>query len=662
MKNTFIIDNRPVNKETITWLMFALALALAPHIMRLPPVISLFCILFGFWRFMAAHYNWPLPANSVRTALTCAAIGGLYISFGTVFGRDAGFAMLAIMLGLKLLEMRTVRDTMLVIFLGYFLGITTVIYSQSIGIAMYMLFVALVITATLIGLNQHKEWQHNYFNMRLAGKLFVQATPLMLLMFFLFPRVPGPLWGLPEDAHNGKSGLSDSMSFGSISHLGQSDAVAFRAKFDGPVPVSPLRYWRGPVLWYTDGKNWRSASNLVTPKILPPEVKFEGIGEPVSYSVTLEPHNKYWLYAMDLPATIPPNSHMTEDFQLHADQPVVNLMRYEMSSYPNYRANIITTNEWLRALQLPADTNPRTQALGKSWAESIGSKQEIVRHALHYFNEQPFSYTLNPPALGDDPVDDFLFNTRKGFCEHYAASFTVLMRAAGIPTRIVTGYQGGEYNPLGDYLIVRQSDAHAWTEVWLQNSGWIRIDPTAAVAPERVEKGIDGVFADERDSAKRGVFHSEALDRVWQRLRYSWDTVNNSWNQWILGYGQSLQSEFLSNFGIKSWQGMTLWLTVGLGIIVLVTALLMLFGKHGEHDPVLQEYLRFCNKLGRCGIRREPAEGPLDFASRVAALKPDLASDVHIISNLYAALRYGNRYTALRLRRLRHWVNVFHPR
>lgn len=661
MKNNYIVDNRPVNKETITWLMFALALALAPHVMRLPPVISLFCILFGFWRLMAARYNWPLPANGVRTVLTLAAIGGLYLSFGTIFGRDAGFAMLAIMLGLKLLEMHTLRDTMLVIFLGYFLGITTVIYTQSIGIALYMLFVALIITATLIGLNQYKEGQQYTFNLRLAGKLFVQATPLMLLMFFLFPRVPGPLWGLPNDAHNGKTGLSDTMSFGSISRLGQSDAVAFRAKFDGPVPASPIRYWRGPVLWYTDGKNWRSAGNLIAPKILPAEVKFEGIGNPISYTVTLEPHNKTWLYAMDLPATIPPSSHMTDDFQLHADQPVVNLMRYEMSSYPNYRANIITRNEWLRGLQLPANTNPRTQALGRSWAESISSKPEIVRHALHYFNEQPFRYTLNPPALGDNPVDDFLFNTRKGFCEHYAASFTVLMRAAGIPTRIVTGYQGGEYNPLGDYLIVRQSDAHAWAEVWLQNSGWIRIDPTAAVAPERVERGIDSALANEREKTNLSVFHSDALTKMWQRMRYSWDALNNVWNQWVLGYGQSLQSEFLSNFGIKSWKGMTLWLMIGVGIIVLVTAALMLFSVRGKHDPVLQEYLRFCNKLGRRGIRRELAEGPLDFAARVAALKPDLANDVHIISKLYAALRYGDHYTALRLRRLRHRVTAFHP-
>jgi len=661
MNNATGIDDRIVNKETISWLMFALALALAPHVLRLPIILSLFCILFGIWRLMAAYYDWPLPANAARTLLTLAAIGGLYLSFGTLFGRDAGFAMLAIMLGLKLLETHTLRDTILVIFLGYFLGITTVIYTQSIAIAIYMLFVAFIITATLVGLNQYKNGQHAAFNLRLAGKLFIQAMPLMLLMFFLFPRIPGPLWGLPEDAHSGKTGLSDNMSIGSISGLGQSNAVAFRAKFDGPIPVSPLRYWRGPVLWYTDGKNWKPSGNNIAPNTLSARVKYKGIGPPITYTVTLEPHNKTWLYAIDLPAMIPPNSHLTPDYQLHSEQPVTNLMRYEMSSYTNYQANIITMSEWMRALQLPADANPRTQALGKSWAESFASKPEIVHHALRYFNEQPFSYTLNPPLLGNNPLDDFLFNTKKGFCEHYAASFTVLMRAAGIPARVVTGYQGGEYNPIGDYLVVRQSDAHAWTEVWLDQNGWVRIDPTAAVSPERVEHGIDSALANERKSEKFKVFDSDALAEMLQRVRYSWDSLNNVWNQWVLGYGPELQSEFLSHFGIKSWRGMTLWLMLGLGIIVFVTAVFMLLNLRTSEDPVLKEYLRFCKKLGHRGIHRAPTEGPMDFAARVSALKPELANDVHIISKLYAALRYGAQYSPLRLRRLHHRVSVFRP-
>jgi transglutaminase-like putative cysteine protease len=415
------------------------------------------------------------------------------------------------------------------------------------------------------------------------------------------------------------------------------------------------------VLWYTNGKNWKPSANTIAPMMLPADVKYAGLGMPIDYTVTLEPHNKVWLYALDLPAMLPPNSRMTPDYQLHADQPVINLKRYEMSSYTDYRANTITMNEWLRALQLPADANPRTRTLGESWAESIASKAEIVHHALRYFNEQPFAYTLNPPLLGNDPLDDFLFGAQRGFCEHYAASFTVLMRAAGIPARVVTGYQGGEYNPVGDYLVVRQSDAHAWAEVWLENSGWVRIDPTAAVAPERVERGIDSALANERNSEKFKVFDSDALVEMWRRARYSWDAVNNVWNQWVLGYGPSLQAEFLSNFGIKSWQGMTLWLMIGLIIIVFVTAVFMLLNLRSAHDPALKEYTRFCKKLGRRGIQRAPAEGPLDYAARVSALKPELASDVHIISKLYAAIRYGEQYSPLRLRRLRHRVSAFRP-
>lgn len=661
MKRAPAIDDRPVSKETVTWLMFALTLALAPHVMHLPVIISVFCILFGIWRLMAAHYAWSLPGNTARIVLTVAAIGGLYLCFGTLFGRDSGFAMLAIMLGLKLLEMQSARDAMLVIFLGYFLAITTVIYSQSIVIAIYMLTVALVITATLIGLNQYNQTRRGVLYIPQAGKLFLQAIPLTLLMFVLFPRMPGPLWGFPEDTGNGHTGLSDTMSPGSISRLGKSDAVAFRVKFAGDVPPAPLRYWRGPVLWYTDGKKWSPSATANSHDMLPADVKYEGLGTPVTYTITLEPHNENWLYALDLPATIPDGAQLTHDYQLHRRAPVVSLLRYEMTSYPNYRANSITMNEWLRGLQLPANANPRARALGESWAASNSSKAAIVRHALHYFNEQPFTYTLNPPLLKGDPVDQFLFGTRKGFCEHFAAGFTVLMRAAGIPTRVVTGYQGGEYNPVGDYLIVRDADAHAWTEVWLEGSGWVRIDPTAAVAPERVEHGIDSALASERSGEKFRVLDNDVLTGLWQHLRYSWDTVNNVWNQWVLGYGSSLQSEFLSNLGIKSWRGMTLWLAAGLGIIIFITAVVLLTNLRTVQDPVQSEYHRFCNKLGRRGMRRSPSEGPLDYAARVSTLRPELASDIQIISKLYTNLRYGTHFSPQRLRRLRNRVRTFRP-
>jgi hypothetical protein len=263
--------------------------------------------------------------------------------------------------------------------------------------------------------------------------------------------------------------------------------------------------------------------------------------------------------------------------------------------------------------------------------------------------------------LKDDPVDQFLFETRRGFCEHFAAGFTVLMRAAGIPTRVVTGFQGGEYNPLGDYLIVRDADAHAWTEVWLEDSGWIRVDPTAAVAPERVEHGIDSALASERNSERFKGLDNVVLTGLWQRLRYSWDTVNNTWNQWVLGYGSSLQSEFLSHLGIKSWRGMTLWLAVGLGIIIFITAVVMLMNMRTVKDPVLREYHRFCNKLGRHGMRRSPSEGPLDYAARVSTLRPELATDIQIISKLYTNLRYGTHFSPQRLRRLRNRVRTFRP-
>ncbi len=659
MKHPLSPDALPLDRRAVDLLMLSTGLTLLPHLPHLPLFIPLFCAVFALWRWMAAHYAWALPGTPARTALTLTALGGIALVFGTVFGRDAGTGLLTLMLGLKLLETRNYRDAVVVLFLDYFLGIAVVLYSQSIPTLVYLVLVLVVITAALIELNQPARGHAPLRAMlRRAGVLMLQAVPLALLLFVLFPRIPGPLWGLPQGG--GTGGLDDSMSPGSITHLSRSDAVAFRVDFDGAVPPpAHLLYWRGPVLWHTDGRNWTAdRDRTVSPPAAGPG--FTPLdAATLEYTVTLEPHGRNWLYALDLPLSVPPGAHRTRDLFLAADKPVRQLTRYTVASSPHYRTAALGAAERARALQLPA-ANPAARALGAQWRAQAADDAAVVERALDYFREEPFHYTLEPPPLPGDAVDEFLFRTRRGFCEHYSAAFTVLMRAAGIPARVVTGYQGGELNPLGDYLIVRQRDAHAWSEVWLEGRGWVRVDPTSAVAPQRIEQGIDSVLP----TAQRGLlrdFEGGALDALWQHSRLAWDTLNARWNQWVLAYGPENQAAVLARLGLRSWATTALAVLAGIALLLAALGVVLLSRRWNRIDPALRHYQRFCAKLARRGLVRAPAEGPAAFGARAQGQWPERRAAIASINELYIAIRYGSHYSADRIKQLRRAVAAFRP-
>jgi transglutaminase-like putative cysteine protease len=651
------------NSKTMLWLVTALALAAAPQVLNLPVWLTLFSLALGMWRLMIARRGWPLPPKWLYLLLALLSFGAVYVKFGTVFGRDAGVALLTVMVALKLLETRSQRDCAVLIFLGYFLCITNFLYTQSIPIAAYTFVAVWVLTAALVHLNQLAGLHLPRFNLRFAGKLLLQALPFMLVLFVLFPRVSGSLWALPHDARSARTGLSDEMMPGNIGSLAQSQAIAFRASFTSRLPEPDERYWRGPVLWSTDGRKWSAGQSGAAGA--PPLVKV--FGQPLNYAVTLEPHQKNWLFALDLPASVPAIGRITGDFQLRSSMPVENRVRYEVTSYSQYQTGVPSRTEFRRALQLPRSINPQTHALAKSWRVALREDAQIVTTALNYFRKQPFFYTLNPPQLNTgtrgNPVDEFLFDTRRGFCEHYAAAFTTLMRAAGIPARVVTGYQGGELNPLGDYLIVRQSDAHAWAEVWLKDRGWVRVDPTAAVAPERIQRGgemlndlagSEGFFT----SGQQGLFGQTLL-----QLRFGWDTVNYQWAQWVLGYGPARQNQLLANLGLGKLSYGSIVLALALGVALVLLFLLFtvysLLSRRAPKDVTVALYQRFCTKLAKRGIVRAPSEGPQDFAARAAAHLPQRAAQIYLISQLYSALRYANRHPAQAVADLRNFVRAF---
>jgi transglutaminase-like putative cysteine protease len=628
-----------LGRERVVWLTASMALVLAPHVARVPVWVSGLFVVLGLWRLANVLLAVRLPPRWLSGALGLALLPAIHASYGTLTGRSAGVALLVVLTGMKLVETRTMRDAFFVCFLGYFLVMTAFLFSQDIPTGLYMLVVALVMTANLAAIAGTAAPMPVLARLALAGRLLAQAAPVALLLFLVFPRIPGPLWGLPKDAHGAATGLDDSMTPGAISRLGLSDAVAFRVTFDGPAPEPSALYWRGPVLWHTDGRTWTRAKPAASrePRYV------DARGAAVDHEIVLEPHQRRWLFALDAPATLPRGAVITEDILILDAKPVRERLRYRVRSYPERALPHLTDRQRLAALALPAGAHPRARELALGWREaSAGDPRRVVERALDHFRQQPFYYTLRPPLLEGDTVDQFLFESRRGFCEFYAGAFAVLMRASGIPARVVTGYQGGEPNPLGDYVIVRQRDAHAWTEVWLEGEGWVRVDPTAAVAPSRIESGMDAAIPPTFGPPGLGLVAAEPVRRAWRRLRQSWDAANHRWNEWVLGYGPEKQRELLARYGVDARHWGQLALVLGAAISAVLLALgLWLARAPLREDSAARAYRRFCAKLARIGLRRRPSEGPTDFASRVVAERPALAEAVERITALYVEARYA---------------------
>jgi protein-glutamine gamma-glutamyltransferase len=643
------------------WLLGAAVVVLLPHVPRLPLWLSVVLAVLFTWRFLMLQRVWPMPNRWLRWLLTVGLGVLLYRQYGTLFGRDAGSALLAAMLALKFLELRRLRDYVLSVLLIYFLIAIGFLYSQAMWLVVYLLAVFVLTTATLIRLAV--PGARARFALRLAGVLLLQALPLMLAMHLLFPRLQGALWGLPQDAYAGLSGLSDEMYPGSINELSLSEEIAFRVYFHAAVPLPAQRYWRVLVLWSTDGKSWTRGAE---PRA---SLVYDALDDLLSYSLTLEPSNKPWLPALDLPVQAPPGTRLRAGFVLET-APVRERLSLELSAHTRYRMQQLDDSERRAALQRPEQISARILALAMQWRATMRDDAEVVRAALAYFRNENFFYTLEPPLLEDDPVDEFLFETRRGYCEHYAAAFVTLMRAAGIPARVVIGYQGGEVNPVGNYLIVRQSDAHAWAEVWLPGQGWVRVDPTAAIAPERIDYGADGLRRLLARGAHLGGLPTEALrdmlaldvfERARQQLRLNWDAANSTWQRWVLGYNQVRQRELLAWFGFEDVHPARL-----IGLLALLIALVMGIyvvatrPRVPRPDPLQRAYGHFCRKLGRIGFVRAPQEGALAFAERVCQQRPELGDTILNITHLYLRLRYGGMQDADQFEELIHQISALH--
>jgi len=664
-------------KPANLWLLSGLLLVMLPHLLYQPVLLIVCTFLLLLWRFLHELTIVPLPPRWLRTLLAIGTFITIAFIYHTIFGRNAGVALLIIMLCLKLLEMRSSRDFTVVIYLGYFVVITGFLFNQSILIGFYMMGVVYLLTTALIAHNQTgaqripHQTRPNNKSAQLAFTLLMQAIPLTILLFFLFPRMPGPLWGLPEDAFDAKTGLSESMAPGQFTELAYDTSPAFRVTFDGDIPAPSKLYWRGPVFTHFDGFTWQELRHStkryfngewISETIPMPQVTQQSA---IEYTVTLEASNRNWLLALDLPTTLPKQSYLTANYELLTTQPIKTVQRYQLTSHTEYKLGAHEFPDHQDYRQLPDFTAPQARQLATRLLNKIDDKNNFdaafVQLVLDYFRNEPFYYTRNPPLMLNKPVDQFLFDARRGYCEHYASAFVVLMRAAGIPARVVTGYQGGEFNSVGDYFIVRQSDAHAWAEVWLTGQGWTRFDPTAVIPPNRIEQ-TELRERLQRTSAGAG-FDLGWLGSSWKNLKYGWDNVNHLWNQWIIGYNTSKQFSFLQALGLGalSWNGLAIALFGSIAILLIIIGYYIARETNIKSNPARLLYERFCRKLAKKGLVRRPSESAQHFAHRINLARQDIAPQVNDITQRYNHLRYAKTPSQQSLLDFKQRIKQFKP-
>jgi transglutaminase-like putative cysteine protease len=642
------------NISDLRWLLAGLCLVMAMHLQHFAIWVSLSVIALITWRYLLAYFQRPLPRLYILIPLTILAGIGIMLNYHGLFGRDASVELLALMLSLKLMEARTRRDFLLLIFGGYFLTVASFLFAQSMAYAAIMLLATFVLTGALVGVshpNGDMNWRHQA---KITGALMMQGIPIMVVLFLLFPRVQGPLWGIPEDTNKAISGLSDSMAPGEISELILSGRTAFRVQFEDKIPPSSQLYWRGPVLSRFDGNSWTAAKSV---EKLPPEI-LQVRGSPTRYTMTMEPSNTNYMLLLDMPTELPEKAIASSDLQILAKDAIRQRIRYPASSHLDYTLASDAHPLSLRAnLQIPSEGNPKSKALAQSWVDAGKSPEDIVKTALDLFRNGDYYYTLRPPRLSQQKIDDFLFNTKRGFCEHYSSAFVYLMRAADIPARVVTGYQGGELNPVGNYLIVRQADAHAWAEVWLNGQGWVRVDPTGAVSPSRIEYGIETAIPDENPLPLFIRNNNPRIKRIYLNL----DAIDHAWNQWVLDYNQDRQMELLSRLAGSrlTWQDLVALMMVTVGAVVLLLGYITLSRHSRNRDELQQLYDIFLKKLQSKGVSHLPHEGPKDLSLRAMNALPQHADRIRAIIDLYVEMRYRDSKNTESLERMKWLIKTF---
>jgi transglutaminase-like putative cysteine protease len=613
------LKNLPREARDTLFLLAVIAWVIAPQVSNLPLWCSGMATALLLWRAYLAVRGFTLPARWWLLGLLVVATGATYYTHHTLLGRDAGVTYVVVLLSLKTLEMRGQRDTFVIFFLGFFTLLSNFFFSQSLLTALAMLVGLLGLLTALVNSHMPVGRPPLMQAAKTASWMALLGAPIMVALFLLFPRI-APLWGVPGDAMTGRTGLSSSMQVGTIASLALDDSVALRVRFDGPTPRMSDMYFRGPVLASFDGREWGPPQPFL-PARAAAIAQLEVQGTAYSYQVTLEPNNKPWILVLDAADTKPViegfRTTMTPELQWVADRPVTDLVRYKAQSHTSFRHGPLRRGAYLQEyVALPANYNPRTRQLAAEILNDPRNQgadtEALVNRVLERLRTGGYTYTLDPGVFGPNTADEFWFDKKMGFCEHIASSFVLLMRAMNIPARIVTGYQGGDLNAIDGYWTVRQSDAHAWSEVWMPDRGWVRVDPTSAVAPGRT--GTVTRLAAPRNAITQALLNVNPQFAL--NLRTLWEATNNRWNQWVLNYSQSKQLDLLRNLGFESpsWEDLTYVLIALVVFASTVGAAWTLWERHRQ-DPWLRMLHGSTLRLRKAGLQLPETAPPRQIAA-----------------------------------------------
>ncbi len=626
----------PLSTRLSLFLLGSIGLITLPHAWHIPPLLVVFFALMLLWRLLGVWRPQYLPNRWLVFLLMLSGIALLYTQQHAVFGRDAGTGLFVVALGLKLFEIHGKRDVYVTVYLAFIVAATQFLYEESILMALYILAVNGVLLATLI--TQNSQSPQTLAALKTSATIILQSLPIALVLFVLFPRLEAPHWSWLDDDSNAKSGLSNTLEPGSIAELSLSPELVFRVKFDGDLPPPSQLYWRGPVYASTDGIRW-TAPPVLGREANPDEPTFNG--KTYDYTLMMEPQTKSWVFALDMASQFPPGLRRNGLYQLITNKNPGDRLEYRLSSTPTYNTGGISKTERRESLQLPGKPSEKVVELLKQLQGKQAQPEAFIGNVLQHFRQENFQYTLSPQPMPDKPIDTFLFERRAGFCSHYATAFVYLLRAAEIPARVVGGYQGGQMNSLGGFLEVRQANAHAWAEAWLEGRGWVRFDPTAAIAPERVEMGVNVDLQIASGAVNFSPIRLDAETLSWlQRGRQLWQSVDYQWQRWIINYDTANQKAFLQALGIDDFVKLGYWLLISIGGIGGLLAWRVLGVGRQRQDPALALYQRFCHKLTKAGIEVEPGDGPKTIAERAKNLRPDLAESIERITEIYIRLRY----------------------
>jgi len=613
-----------IPRNCLAWILIAQAALIAPHVERLPLWVLVVYGLCALWRIMVFQGRWSLPPKIVKAMLSIACFVGIYQSYGSLIGMEPTVALLFSGFSLKLLELVSRRDVYVLIFLAYFVALTEFLFNQDFAMVVLVFVTVMLVTTALIALHQKDYQRFDWISLRKTAVLFAQAVPLMVVLFIIFPRFE-PLWQVPMPSHQATSGIGESLSPGDISDLAQSGELAFRVQFEGTPPPRTKLYWRGLVLSEFDGRTWRQGK--LRKDFLSPQARREiqrSLQDPLRYTLVQEPSHQPWLFTLALAHSDDRHTLAVDDYRLVRDGDIHSRIKVDVVSDLTATIELtLSAKTHRRETILPFGGNPQARAYADNLYRQSSDDQAFIDAVMMAYYQQEFFYTLKPPLLGEHSIDDFLFNTRRGFCGHYASSFVFLMRAVGIPARVVTGYQGGEINPINGTVLVHQFDAHAWAEVWLADSGWVRFDPTGMVSPWRIEQGLERALGEDGSFLETSPLSPLRFRNIaWlNNIRLQLDAYSYYWSTWVLQYKGQRQLDVMTGLLGEITALRVSLLIVGMGALVMtLVAVLVLAGRGQPRSSAeVHLYLRLCRRLAAAGYGRRQQEGALTFARRISA-------------------------------------------